>query len=257
MTVADFFKLNGKVALITGAGSGFGRHFAETLAAAGATTVLAARRIEKLQETAKSITDNGGEATCIELDVTDAGSVRACFAETENSVGALDILVNNAGIARDGPILDSSEEDWDAIVDTNLKGVYLVAQAAAQSMIKAQNAGSIINIASIAGLLGAKGIAIYGAAKSGVVSLTKTMALEWVRYGIRVNAIAPGYFVTDINKDFFGSEASDHLIRAIPMRRTGELGELTVPLLLLASDAGGFMTGSVVVVDGGQLAGVG
>lgn len=257
MTSTDLFKLDGKVALITGAGSGFGRHFAETLAQAGARTILAARRREKLEESAKSISDNGGEATCIELDVTDADSVRNCFAEAEKAVGVPDILVNNAGIARDGPVLDSSEEDWDAVVDTNLKGAYLVAQAAAKSMVKSEKSGSIINIASIAGLLGAKGIAIYGAAKSGVVSLTKTMALEWVRYGIRVNAIAPGYFVTDINRDFFGSEASDHLIKAIPMRRTGELRELTVPLLLLASAAGGFMTGSVVVVDGGQLTGVG
>ena len=255
MTEADLFRLDDKVALITGAGSGFGRNFAETLAEAGAKTILAARRREKLEETAKSITDNGGEATCIELDVTDAESVRNCFSEAENSVGTLDILVNNAGIARGGLVLDSSEDDWDAVVDTNLKGVYLVAQGAAQSMIRAKKPGSIINIASIAGLFGAKGLAVYGAAKSGVVSLTKSMALEWVKYGIRVNALAPGYFVTDLNREWFESEAGEYLIKAIPMRRTGELEELTVPLLLLASDAGGFMTGSIVVVDGGQTSG--
>jgi NAD(P)-dependent dehydrogenase (short-subunit alcohol dehydrogenase family) len=255
MTATDLLNLDGKVALITGAGSGFGRHFAQTLAQAGATTVLAARRREKLEETARSITDDGGKAICIELDVTDADSVRGCFSEAQKAVGTLDILVNNAGIARGGLALDSSENDWEAVVDTNLKGVFLVAQAAAASMIKAEKTGSIINIASIAGLFGAKGLAIYGAAKSGVVSLTKSMALELVRYGIRVNALAPGYFVTDLNREWFESDAGEYLIQAIPMRRTGKLEELTVPLLLLASDAGSFMTGSIVVVDGGQTSG--
>jgi NAD(P)-dependent dehydrogenase (short-subunit alcohol dehydrogenase family) len=255
MTATDLFNLDGKVALVTGAGSGFGRHFAQTLAQAGATTVLAARRHEKLEETAGSITDNGGKAICIELDVTNADSVRNCFSETDKAVGPLDILVNNAGIAKGGLALDASEKDWDAVVDTNLKGVFLVAQAAAASMIQAEKVGSIVNIASIAGLFGAKGLAIYGAAKSGVVSLTKSMALEWVRYGVRVNALAPGYFVTDLNREWFESEAGEYLVKAIPMRRTGNLEELTVPLLLLASDAGAFMTGSVVVVDGGQTSG--
>jgi len=255
MTTTDLFELDGKVALITGAGSGFGRHFAQTLAQAGATTVLAARRRDKLEETAKTIEDIGGKAICIELDVTDADSVRRCFSEAEKAVGLLDIVVNNAGIARGGIALDSSEDDWDAVVDTNLKGVFLVAQAAAASMIKAEKAGSIINVASIAGLFGAKGLAVYGAAKSGVVSLTKTLALEWVRFGVRVNALAPGYFVTDLNREWFESAAGESLVKAIPMRRTGNLDELTVPLLLLASDAGSFMTGSIVVVDGGQTSG--
>jgi NAD(P)-dependent dehydrogenase (short-subunit alcohol dehydrogenase family) len=216
---------------------------------------ISLRRREKLEETAKSITDNGGEAVCIELDVTNADSVQNCFSEAEKAVGHVDILVNNAGIAGESSLLESKEKVWDAIVDTNLKGVFLVAQAAAKSMVESEKAGSIINIASIAGLFGAKGLAIYGAAKSGVVGLTKSMALEWVRYGIRVNALAPGYIVTDLNRAWFESDAAEYLIRNIPMRRTGNLEELTVPLLLLASDAGGFMTGSIVVVDGGQTAG--
>lgn len=257
MTATQLFNLDGKVALVTGAGSGLGRHFAETLAEAGASLVLAARRREKLEETARVIADNGGKAVCLELDVTDSASVDRCFSDANDAVGPLDILISNAGIANEKFLLESGEADWDAVVDTNLKGVFLVAKAAAESMIRAEKSGSIINIASIAGMLGAKGLAIYGAAKSGVISLTKSMALEWVRYGIRVNAIAPGYFVTDLNRQFFESDAAEYLIKAIPMRRTGNLEELTGPLLLLASDAGSFMTGSIVVADGGQLSGYG
>jgi NAD(P)-dependent dehydrogenase (short-subunit alcohol dehydrogenase family) len=255
MTATDLFDLDGKIALVTGASSGLGRHFATTLADAGATVVIAARRMEKLGETAGSIEANGGRVVCVDLDVLSSASIRECFSNTESDVGAPDILVNNAGIARNKFALESDEEDWDAVVDTNLKGVFLVAQAAADSMIKAGKGGAIINIASIAGLFGAKGLAVYGAAKSGVVSLTRTLALEWVRYGIRVNAIAPGYFVTEMNRAFFESEAGDHLVNAIPMKRTGNVEELSGPLLMLASDAGSFMTGSIVVVDGGQSAG--
>jgi NAD(P)-dependent dehydrogenase (short-subunit alcohol dehydrogenase family) len=255
MTALDLFNLDRKIALVTGASSGLGRQFALTLADAGATVVIAARRRDKLQETASSIEAIGGKALCMDLDVMNSASIRDCFSKTESGVGAPDILVNNAGVARNKFALDSDEHDWDAVVDTNLKGVFLVAQAAANSMIKAEKGGSIINIASIAGLFGAKGLAVYGAAKSGVVSLTRTLALEWIRYGIRVNAIAPGYFVTEMNRAFFESEAGEHLVNAIPMRRTGNPEELSGTLLVLASDAGSFMTGSVVVVDGGQSAG--
>ena len=253
MTYTDRYNLDGRVALVTGAGSGLGRQFAETLAEAGATIVLAARRRNKLEETAQSIADKGGKAICIDLDVTDSASVRDCFAEAESSAGIADILVNNSGISREGFLVDLSEEDWDAVIDTNLKGVFLVAQAAARAMIKAEKPGSIINIASVLGFRVAKMLSSYIAAKSGVVNLTKTMALEWARYGIRVNAIAPGYFLTEINEHFFKTDAAKQMLVQIPMRRIGELGELSGPLLLLATDAGSFMTGSVIEVDGGQL----
>ncbi|MDH4047034.1 MAG: glucose 1-dehydrogenase [Gammaproteobacteria bacterium] len=251
--VLDSFRLDGKVALVTGAGSGLGRQFAETLSEVGATVVLAARRREKLEQTAKGITDNGGKAICLDLDVSDSASVKACFGEMITKVGTPDIVVNNAGIARQGFLTDLSEEDWDAVLDTNLKGVFLVAQAAAVSMIKSGKQGSIINIASILGIRVSKALASYIAAKSGVVHLTKAMALEWVRHGIRVNAIAPGYFLTEINEKEFEQGAGEVLVQRIPMKRIGELRELSGPLLLLASNAGSFMTGTTVTVDGGQL----
>ena len=253
MTYADRFNLEGKTALVTGAGSGLGRLFAKTLSDAGATVVLAARRREKLEETAKSITEKGGNAICIDLDVTDSASVQGCFSEIESSGGVVDILVNNAGIARQEFLVDISEDDWDAVIDTNLKGVFLLAQRAAQSMIKAGSPGSIINIASILGLRVSKALASYIAAKSAVVQITKAMALEWAPHGIRVNAIAPGFFITEMNQEQFDAGAGEILTKRVPMRRVGELEELSGPILLLASDAGSFMTGSTIAVDGGQL----
>ena len=253
MTYADRFSLDGKIALVTGAGSGLGRNFAQTLADAGATVALAARRREKLDETAKTISDAGGNAICVGLDVTESASIKDCIAEIESSVGTIDILVNNAGIARQGFLVDITEDDWDAVIDTNLKGVFLLAQRVAQSMIKAGKPGSIINIASILGLRVSKALASYIAAKSAVVQLTKAMALEWARHGIRVNAIAPGFFITEMNQEQFDAGAGEILTKGVPMRRVGELEELSGPVLLLASDAGSFMTGSTIEVDGGQL----
>jgi len=222
MTAMDLFKLDGKVALITGAGSGLGRQFAETLSEAGASVVIAARRREKLEETAKLIRDKGGNAICLELDVTDSLSVNNCIRETVSEVGVPDILVNNAGIAKLDFLTDISEEDWDAVLDTNLKGVFLVAQAVAKSMIHAEKPGSIINIASILGLRVSKALGSYIAAKSAVVQLTKAMAIEWSRNNIRVNALAPGYFVTEINREQFADSSFEEYLRQIaPMGRVG------------------------------------
>ena len=251
------FDLQGKVALVTGAGSGLGRQFANTLAGAGATVVLGARRKEKLEETANEVREAGGSAHCVDLDVTSSESINACFAEIIPQLGAPDILVNNAGIAIDGYLLDGKEEDWDAVLDTNLKGVFLVAQAAAKAMLDAGKPGSIINTASILGFAVAKTLGSYSAAKAAVVSLTKTMALEWVRHGIRVNALAPGYFVTEMNEHQLDSDAGKYMISRVPIKRVGKLSDLDGPLLLLASDAGGYMTGSIITVDGGQLCGIG
>ena len=249
----DRFRVDGKVALVTGAGSGLGRQFAITLAEAGASVALAARRREKLAETAELVEQAGGKALCLDLDVTDALSVTSCVRNVTSEFGAPDILVNNAGIARQAFLTDITEEDWDAVLDTNLKGVFLVAQAVAKEMIKAEKPGSIINISSILGIGVSKALASYIAAKTGVINLTKAMALEWVKSGIRVNAIAPGYFVTEINEKAFEQGAHEMVKQAVPMARVGEMAEISGPLLLLASDAGSYMTGTVLTVDGGHL----
>ena len=251
--VLDRFKVDGKVALVTGAGSGLGRQFAITLAQAGASVALAARRREKLAETAELVEQAGGKAISLDLDVTDALSVTSCVRNVVSELGTPDILVNNAGIAKQAFLTDISEADWDAVLDTNLKGVFLVAQAVAKEMIKAEQPGSIINISSILGIGVSKALASYIAAKTGVINLTKAMALEWVKSGIRVNAIAPGYFVTEINEKAFEQGAHEMVKQAVPMARVGEMAEISGPLLLLASDAGSYITGSVLTVDGGHL----
>lgn len=248
------FDLKDRLALVTGAGTGIGQQAALTLAEAGATVIVAARRIDKLEETVDRIQAAGGKAAAIALDVTDGQSVSDCFARCKDEYGVLDILVNNAGIARQSYLAEHSEKDWDDVLDTNLKGVMLVGQAAARDMIAAGKGGAVINIASVLGFGVAKTLAAYGAAKAGVVSLTKTMALEWARFGIRVNAIAPGYFLTDINRQQLSDPAArEYLSARIPLKRIGNLPELAGPVLLLASDAGSFMTGSTLTVDGGQL----
>lgn len=253
MSTMDRFRVDGKVALVTGAGTGLGRQFAVTLAEAGASVALAARRREKLEETAGLIADLGGKSLCLELDVTDTLSVTSCVRHVTSEFGTPDILVNNAGIARQGYLTDISEEDWDAVLDTNLKGVFMVAQAVAKEMMRAEQGGSIINIASILGLGVSKALASYIAAKAAVINLTKAMALEWTRANIRVNALAPGYFVTEINREAFEQGAHEMVKQAVPMGRVGEMAEISGPLLLLASDAGSYMTGSIIAVDGGHL----
>lgn len=247
------FSLDGKLALVTGAGSGLGRQFATTLSSAGASVALAARRREKLEETAEIIRGSGGTAICLDLDVTDSGSVSNCFAELKGAAGAPDIVVNNAGIARQDFLVDMTEADWDAVIDTNLKGVYLVAQSAARAMIANEKPGSIINIASVLGMRVAKALTSYIAAKAGVIHMTRSMALELARHGIRVNAIAPGYFITEINQEQFDQGGGEFMAKRVPMGRVGDLPEISGPLLLLASAAGSYMTGSTVTVDGGHV----
>jgi len=253
MAAATMLSLDGAVALVTGASGGLGRHFAGTLARAGASVAVAARRRDKVQETVAAIEAEGGKAFAVDMDVTDAGSVAEAFGRVEDELGTVSIVVNNAGIASRGAPQDIEEAEWDRAMDTNLKGVWLVATEAARRMIAAGRGGSIVNIASIMGLRITAGLSPYAISKAGVVQMTKSCALEWVRHGIRVNALAPGYFETDINREFLKTDAGQAIIKRIPMRRTGDMKDLDGPLLLLASEAGAFMTGTVIPVDGGHM----
>ncbi|MGQ3675120.1 SDR family NAD(P)-dependent oxidoreductase [Xanthobacter sp. TB0139] len=238
-----------KTALITGASSGLGAHFAQLLAQDGMKVILTARRRNKMEDIAAQITANGGAAECVEMDVVDAASVAAAFASIS---GPIDILVNNAGISGGGPALKTTAADFDAVIDTNLKGAFHVAREAALRM-QQNGGGAIVNIASILGLRVAGNVAAYTASKAAIVQLTKALALEWARYGIRVNALCPGYIETPLNAEFFATEAGKALICRIPQRRLGKLEDLNAPLRLLCSDDAAYMTGSILAVDGGHL----
>lgn len=244
------FDLTGKVALVTGASQGLGARFAETLAASGASVAVAARQVAKLEDLAERIRAAGGTAHAVAMDVTDPASVAAAIADTEAVLGPLDVLVNNAGIAVQKPFLEMSPEDYDQVLDTNLKGCFLVAQAVARQM-KESGGGSIINISSVLGTEVIGALSTYCASKGGLLQLNRAMALELSRYGIRVNAIAPGYIETPINSGFFKTEPGQKMVKTIPQRRLGQPDDLDGALLLLASDQGAYMTGSVITVDGG------
>ncbi|MEZ7992284.1 MAG: SDR family oxidoreductase [Halioglobus sp.] len=247
------FSLEGKVALVTGASSGFGKHFATVLSQAGAKVVLAARRTELIQAEADKIIAGGGEAMAVTMDVTSSASIAAALDEIESAFGVVTIVVNNAGITIPKLLLDLSDDDWTNVIDTNLTGVAYVARESARRMIAAGVGGSIVNIASILAERVQKALTNYAASKAAVVQFTKAAALEFAQYNIRVNALCPGYFNTDLNSEWFKTSEGQALIKRIPQRRTGTLSELNGPLLLLASDAGSLMTGSAVTVDGGHV----
>lgn len=248
----NLFDLTGKTAVITGASGALGEHFARILAGAGARVALAARRTDKLETIAAEIVGKGGEAKAVALDVTDPASVEAAFDLATETFGTPDILVNNSGIATTGPAMNVTDSDWQSVIDVNLNGAFRCATAAARRM-KAHGGGNIVNIASILSFRVTAQVPAYAASKAGLMQLTRALALEWARDGIRVNALAPGYIETDINRDFFASPAGEAMIKRIPQRRLGRPSDLDGPLLLLASDASGFMTGSVVTADGGHL----
>lgn len=251
--MSENMTLSGHRALVTGASGGLGEHFATTLAAHGAEVVMAARRLSKLEDVKSRIEANGGKAHAVEMDVTKVDSVEAAFAKISAEFGGpCDILVNNSGIGQESWLVDTQEDEWANIVDTNLTGVWRVAKHAGKALMAAKKPGSIINIASITALRPTYMLAGYAATKAGVDQLTRNTALEFARFGIRVNAIAPGYFKTAINDAFLDSEDGDRMRKRVAMRRFGEYQELDGALLLLASDAGSYMTGSTIVVDGGH-----
>jgi NAD(P)-dependent dehydrogenase (short-subunit alcohol dehydrogenase family) len=242
-----------RVALVTGASSGLGAHFARLLATDRiGTLALAARRTNKLNSVAEDCMRKGaGRVIVLPLDVTDNDSIHNVFATIAKGERRLDILVNNAGIADTAPALDTSLEDFDRVMDVNLRGVWACAVEAARLM-KASGGGDIVNIASILGLRVANNLAPYAISKAGVVQMTKALALEWARHGIRVNALAPGYVETEINDDFFKTEAGEKLVKRVPMRRIGRLEDLDAPFRLLAHGASRYMTGTIITVDGGH-----
>ncbi|WP_454752642.1 SDR family NAD(P)-dependent oxidoreductase [Cupriavidus necator] len=250
-----FPDLAGKVALVTGAFGGLGRHFALTLAGAGCSVALAGRRGADGEPLLEEIRAAGGTGCVVKLDVRDAASVSDAFTQAREALGTVEIVINSAGIATTEAALATTEADWASVIDTNLSGAWRVAQRAARHMREAGRQGSIVNIASILGLRVAQQVPAYTAAKAGLIHLTRSLALEWARHGIRVNALAPGYFETGINRAYFETESGQAMIRRIPQRRLGHPSQLDGALMLLASDAGSYITGAVLPVDGGHLVG--
>lgn len=250
----NIFDLTDHVALVTGASSGLGEHFAQVLADAGARVVVAARRVERLQKLVERIQAAGGSAAAVAIDVTDVDSVTNGFIAAEKCFGTLDLLINNAGVAKPVVFLKSSEDDWDFVMQTNLKAAWRVAREFSARLVAANKPGVVVNIASMLGLGVGYGETLYSVSKAGVVQLTKNMALELMRYNVRVNALCPGYFETELNTDYFHSERGQtYIAKNIPSKRLGQLDELNGPLLLLASGAGSFVNGVALAVDGGHL----
>ena len=246
MSSTDIFRLDGKRVLVTGASSGFGAHFAEVLAAAGAEVILGARRTDKLEATAQKVRAAGGKAHTVKLDVSDEESVKAAF----DVMPAPDVVINNAGINIEASTLELTGGEWDQVMDTNVKGMWLVSREAIRLWVNEKRPGNIINIASILGLRVQSQLAVYTTSKAATIQLTKSLALDYARHNIRANVICPGYFVTDINREWLEGEGGQKMLKRIPYRRAGELNELDGPLLLLASDASSYMSGSTIVVDG-------
>jgi NAD(P)-dependent dehydrogenase (short-subunit alcohol dehydrogenase family) len=252
MKAAELFDLSGQVAMVTGASSGLGVRFAEVLAANGAAVVLAARRRERLDAVKARIEANGGRAAVVEADVLDHETMVRAFDAAEQTFGTVTILVNNAGVSHADRAVELDEAGWRRVLSTNLDAVFFWAQEAARRMLAAKRKGSIVNVASILGFGVSKGTIAYATAKAGVVQLTKALALELAFRGVRVNAIAPGYVITELNRDYLEGKGAG-MTRDIPAGRFGQEGDLDGALLLLVSDAGAYMAGTTIVVDGGQM----
>jgi NAD(P)-dependent dehydrogenase (short-subunit alcohol dehydrogenase family) len=247
-------RLKNRHVLITGASGGLGEHFARLCARCGAAVTVTARRRGRLDALVRDLETSGAaHARAVDLDVSDEGSVARGLAAALENAPPLDVLVNNAGIAGTGPSIDTPIDEFDRIIATNLRGVWMMSGAAARRWRDAGQGGTIVNIASILGHRVVGGTAPYVVSKAGVVQMTEVLALEWARFGIRINALCPGYIATDINASFFDSEAGQQMIRRIPMRRLGRPHDLDGPFLLLATDASAWMTGTSVAVDGGHL----
>jgi len=251
--MTDLFDIREEVILITGASQGLGRQFARLLAGRGASVVLAARQIGKLQALEAEIREAGGRAVAVQMDVTDTASIAAALDAAEQKAGPVTVLINNAGIAIEKLAIAQTEADWDAVIGANLKGAYFAATEVARRMIARGQGGNVVNIASVLGLGVLKAVSPYAISKAGIIQATRALALELAPNGIRVNALAPGYIDTDINRDFWLTPAGERLTKKIPQRRVGQESDLDGAILLLASKASAYMTGSTITVDGGFL----
>jgi len=250
-----YFDLTGKVAIVSGGATGIGNGIAEGLAEAGANLAIIARRGEVCEQACRKIQEHTDvKAIALSCDITDLESIAAMLAQVMDTFGRIDILVNNAGVGgSEKPILEMTEKDWDIVIDTNLKGVFNLTRLVVPEMISGGQGGKIINVASIGAVIGWPHMSAYCASKGGCLQLTKSMALEWVRHNIQVNAILPGYFETPMNTDFFASDAGKKVIKAnIPMRRIAQIKEIKGAAILLASEASSFITGSAITLDGGH-----
>jgi NAD(P)-dependent dehydrogenase (short-subunit alcohol dehydrogenase family) len=251
--MSDLFDVSGETILVTGASQGLGRQFARVLSAHGAAVVLAARQLGKLQALEEEIRSKGGRAAAIEMDVADPASIARSIDAAEAALGPVTVLINNAGIAVDKTAVELSEADWDAVIGVNLKGAYFTATEVARRMIARQSGGNIVNIASVLGSAVLKLASPYAISKAGIVQATKALALELAASNIRVNALAPGYIDTDMNHELWSTPGGERLVKRIPQRRVGHESDLDGAILLLASKASRYMTGSAVTVDGGFL----
>ena len=251
--MSDLFDIGNEVILITGASQGLGRRFARVLAAHGAAVLLAARQAAKLKSLEQEITAQGGRAAAVQMDVADTGSLAKALDAAEAAFGPVTVLINNAGIAIEKPATEQTEADWDAVINANLKGAYFLATELARRMIARRQQGNIVNIASVLGTGVLKAVSPYAISKAGMIQATRAMALELAGNGIRVNALAPGYIDTEMNHDFWATPAGERLAKRIPQRRVGAESDLDGAIMLLASNASRYMTGSVVTVDGGFL----
>jgi 3-oxoacyl-[acyl-carrier protein] reductase len=253
VTMSNLFDVSNEVILITGASQGLGRQFARVLAAHGAAVLLAARQAAKLNSLEQEIAAKGGRAAAVQMDVTDIGSLSEALDAAEAAFGPVTVLINNAGIAIEKPATEQTEADWDAVINANLKGAYFLATEFARRTIARRQQGNIVNIASVLGTGVLKAVSPYAVSKAGLIQATRAMALELAGNGIRVNALAPGYIDTEMNHAFWSTAAGERLAKRIPQRHVGAECDLDGAIMLLASSASRYMTGSVVTVDGGFL----